>query len=379
MSNNDMDAVKGDLLATVFAGEDDLPDENEDILKSVSGEDDDDIPAGGTIEDDDQDDLDEGSDEDPSDVLLREGDEEQQQQQKPKARKVEKGRKATEPVGNRSEQLSLTPQQISGKYQTDRNDNVVMNGQIIAKAGTERKVFEMFRNSFEQSNAQQMAMTEHIHKVVAAGKELNRRYQDLQANKNYGERIGLDETETRQALDIAALAKNDPKSAVKKFLTLMQLNGTTIEDIGTDVPLDAKTVAEQAVADYIKREKAEAAKKDPEPTTGNVDDPVFKEAKDFLDRNPQASKFVVQLDEAKAKFPHLTYDQCWDLLKKGIQRAQQKQQQTRGKPKNAPSDPGTSAPRGRKRTISSRNVTPDPNQSFKQIGADLLKELRTQE
>ena len=372
-----MDAVKGDLLATVFGGEDDdLGNEDENILNSAD-EGDDDIPEGDQIEDDDQGNEEDEDGTDPSDVLLNEGDE-PQQKTKQKARKGTKGRQSTTPVGDRSEQLTLTPQQITGKYQTDANGNVVIDGRIIAKAGTERKVFEMFRNSFEQSNSQQLAMTQHIQKVVSAGKELHRRYQDLQANKNYGERIGLDVNETKQALDIAALAKNDPKMAVKKFLTLMQLNGTTIEDIGTDVPLDAKTVAEQAVANYVKQQGA-TAKKDPAPATNPVDDPALIEAKDFLDRNPQATQFVQQLDEAKAKFPHLTYDQCWDLLRKGIQRAQQSKQPTRGKPKNAPRDPGTPAPTGRKRTIPSRNLTPDPNQSFKQIGADLLKELRTQE
>ena len=373
MSNvDDMDNVKAGIMDTVFGGEDmDTTDDTLDLDDTNDHSDDldNDDDHGDDI---DNDDHSSGSD---TDRELDAGGEQDKSRDK-RAREKEKmaGQTRNDPKQT-TEDVSLSPQEIVGKYDVDKAGNVVINGQIIARSGPERKIFEKFRNTFEEVNRQQHQMVKHIQDVVAAGKELKQKYDTLRENRGYGERIGLDDAETKQALDIAALAKNDPKAAAKKFLTLMQLSGTTIDDIGTEVPLDPATIAEQAVQKYVAEQEAKAKK---EATTEPVESPEAKEAREWLDRNPKAVPFVQQLDQAKSRFPHLSYDQCWTLLQQGIDRAKKNADQ-QDRQRAAPKDPGTSQKTRTRRRQPPKSTIPDSAKSFKQIGADLLRELNSKE
>lgn len=373
MSNvDDMADVKAGIMDTVFGGED--MDTTDDTLDLEDTDDrSDDLDDGGDHNDDIDDDLDTSSGDTDRELDARG---EQDKGRDKRAREKEKmvGQTRNDPK-SATEDVSLNAQQIIGKYDVDQAGNVVINGQVIARAGPERKIFEKFRNTFEEVNRQQHQMVKHIQDVVSAGKELKKRYDDLRENRGYGERIGLDDAETKQALDIAALAKNDPKAAAKKFLTLMQLSGTTIDDIGTEVPLDPATIAEQAVQKYVAEQEAKAKK---DTATEPVETPEVKEAREWLERNPNARPFVQQLDQAKTKFPHLSYDQCWTLLQQGIDRAKKRAEQQDPK-RAAPKDPGTSQKTRTRRRQPPKSTIPDSAKSFKQIGADLLRELNSKE
>jgi len=372
-NSSDIENLQDDLVDTIFAGDDEF--EKDDDLK-LEG----DVPGGDTLDDDD-------NDEDPKgqskSELEAELEAELMGEEEGKTPIKEKAQKPTTPVAKKPEQQQQQADQFSTKdiitpYETDAAGNITLNGKVIAKSGTERKMFERFRGEFQKQHRQTVELSQHMQKVVDAGKQLKAKYDKLIESKNYGDTIGLVDAEQRQALEIAAMSKVDPKGAAKKFLTLMQLNGIDLSELGTPDVMDPKTIAEQAVQQYIASQKQNEPEKQPASATLPVDvpdTPEAREAMSFLEKTPQARPFVQYIDDAKSRFPHLSYDQIWHNLQQGVARAKAKAAQKPEQKK--PVDPAsTSQTRQRKRPQKFRNSSADPNQSFKQIGRDLLKDIQ---
>src|SRR5690606_16143991 len=78
-------------------------------------------------------------------------------------------------------------------------------------------------------------------------RELMTRYKSLKDQKNYPQSLGLNDDEIKQAAEIMAQIKLDPKAGVRKILTILHMNGTDLSDLGVTGPLDPKEVARQTL------------------------------------------------------------------------------------------------------------------------------------
>lgn len=250
-------------------------------------------------------------------------------------------------------------------FKEDRQGNFIdKDGNIIVRRGKSRDIFVKIKKAYLKEQNTNKQLSTQFQETVAAARELLTRYNDLKSKKNYFESVGLSDDEAKQAADIGALIKLDPKAGVRKMLTLLHLNGTDLSDIGVTGPVDAQTVARHML------EMQEAKR----PKEKSEEDKVREEVQGFLGRHPTAREYSGVLAEAKRRFPQMTYDELWYQLLLHAKQPQQQQQKPPARviPRNTQREQRPTAPVAGK--LSLKAV--DPSQSFSQIGRDLLRDLK---
>ena len=102
------------------------------------------------------------------------------------------------------------------RYKQDKHGNLVDdNGKVIVKAGKDRGVFEKVKNKLSQREKELGDLSHRLLDITKATRELIGRYKALQEQKTYGAKLGLQETEEREAIELFARFKTDPKAALK--------------------------------------------------------------------------------------------------------------------------------------------------------------------
>lgn len=306
-----------------------------------------------------------GVDEDNDDLFSNENDEEDAGDDDNTAKA------ATDPV----EEDGDDEEDLTKKYKEDRYHNLVDDkGQIIAKAGSQREVFEKTKKRLLKEREQHTATRNHLQSVAQAGNELLERYKALRQTADYYKTIGLSEAEAKEALDLHARFKTDPKGALRYVLTKVQLAGNDLTDIGVSGPLDARAIADEAIRKFQSSQ--------PKPTAKTPEQEVQEVAQQFLKDFPDAAQHIPAIAAAKQKFPQMTLHQIWlqyqlHQLKKQLSTATGA---VAGKPKGSsppvkPHNGTTRDPKRRGLDLSPR----DHSKSFNDIGKELLRDIRALE
>lgn len=277
----------------------------------------------------------------------------------------------TEPVVKQPPVDEETKRNDRFAFKEDRQGNFIdKDGRIIVRAGRQRDLFVKIKKAYLKAEQQRDTVFSDYQETVSAAQELLRRYNDLKATKTHFEKVGLSEPEAQQAAEIGALMKLDPKAGVRKILTILHLNGTDLSDIGVTGPVDPKEVARHTL------EMQEARK----PKEKSAEDIAKEEVQGFLGRHPDARQYSGPLAEAKRRFPHMSYDQIWFQLLLHANKQQEKPQQQRPPanpiPRNSRRD---TAPVGERPNGKLSLKAVDPSLSFKDIGRDLLRDIRALE
>lgn len=344
----------------------DLSDLEDSIVNTFDENDDDDIEfADDTddttqIEDDDddfrrnEDDVDDfdrtpDDDDDPDDRRVSEPDDQRQRQDR------------REPENKRNEKF---------QFREDKAGNFVdEDGNIVVRAGKSRDIFVKIKKAWQSEQRKVMDITQEFNKVITAGRELHKKYTELQANKTLAEQRGLTPEENQVAVDLAALNKIDPKQAVRKILTIAHGNGIDLSDLGVTGPLDAETVAKQAVEKYLAAQK---------PVVKTDEELAQEEADGFLKRWPDARQHVDLIVQAKERYPLMSFDQIWFEILWNAKRPQKQSQK-----KDERGDPRHVIPRNNSRGSTGGVVNGklslkavDPTKSVHDIGQELLRDIR---
>lgn len=277
----------------------------------------------------------------------------------------------TEPVVEEVDQ-EFSAAEGSKFYDADERGNLVdKQGRIVAAAGKERSEFQKIRDNFKQEREQNHKLTRSLVELTRETKALWGKYKELRDRKSPAMEFGLNTNEEREAMQIAALAKADPMAAVKRVLTIAQLRGMDISDLGVQAPLDPAVIARE-VAQIQQNEQRKA---EPEP------DPMQKEVDDFLSRNPDAygtdnngRPLVQYIAEAKARFPQMTLDQIWYQIKASAQKTRTRKGATATRPVSRRQ---TTVQRNKSKGVSLEAA--HPSNSFDSIATQLLKDIQADE
>lgn len=247
-------------------------------------------------------------------------------------------------------------------FKADKAGNLVdKDGKVVFAAGRPRALYEKVKTALYQSDKDKQELTQTLTGVISSAKQLMSRYKQLKEQKNYPQSLGLTDDEIKQASEIMAQMKLDPKAGVRKVLTILHMNGTDLSDLGVTGPLDPKEVARQTLA------LQEANK----PKAKTPQEEARAEAIAFFNRHSDAEPHVGMITEAKRRFPHMTLDQIWFQIKLAAATA------SVGKQSRKPAGkPDRVIPRNSQRNgkLSLRSV--DPSKSFSDIGKELLRDLQ---
>lgn len=339
--NNERDAILKNLLAN------EEPEDNETGLNE-------DIDTGN------EDDFDNGDEDDFDQPLEASQEEEQPVEEK------QPTQQPTAPVANAD--APLDTKKLG--FKADKAGNLVdAEGKIVFTAGRSRALYEKVKGAlYKESQAKEEILTE-FNKVTTAARELLGRYNTLKEDKNYGEKLGLTPDENKQAAEMMAQMKLDPKTGIKKILTMVHLAGTDLSDIGVKGPLDAKEVARHML-------ELQEAKK---PKEKSAEDAAKEEGMAFLGRHPDAVPHVQMIADAKMRFPHMSLDQIWFEIKRSASRPAPTAPVEKPTRQRQPAQkPGRIIPRNGNRSQLSLKPA-DTTKSFSDIGRELLRDINNLE
>jgi hypothetical protein len=359
-------------------GENDFED---DFLKSI-GEDEGDKTNGDDVLNDNEGDEGDGDNEqeerslsEDDDLGLDEGDQQQErQQERQPAREQQQQRR--QPQGDQQQQIK-DPFDPRARFE-DRNGALYLNGQLVAKGGWQRKIFEGFRKRTIQANADAKAMAGRLVQIAEGGKQLMERYKTLEANKNLFEKAEISFDDQREALDFILAYKKDPLAGLKLILTKAQMRGVDIKQLG----VAGNSFDPSVITNDVKKLLDEGLKPVREMTAASADaQKVSAEVTGFFDRNPEADQFAQMLPgsytelanilkKAKATAPNVSLDDHWkalhyELLKQGVK--------LDGTTTVVKDEPRRQPPRNRRERRA--RGTYNGSESFGDIGKDILAEI----
>jgi hypothetical protein len=262
--------------------------------------------------------------------------------------------------------------------QNRRGDILDIDGKVLFPAGRPRNAWSKLKKAWNEQRDNNKALVAHAQELATVGRELFKRYNELKEKSDIGKSFALDQRETQEALELMSLAKRDPKAAVRSILTKLHLGGTDLSDIGVTGPVDAKEVARHVVElQEIDRQKRLKERQE------SAEESAKQEAQAFILANPDSQRYLGLITDAKYKFPHMTLDQIWSELKRSARKAAVQRRNGAGNTgqqppafREPPARNGSRDRRGGER-LSLKAV--DPSKSFKQIGAELLRDLKAME
>lgn len=315
--------------------------EDDSSTDDVEDEDDNDEPDAGDDDTNDEDDDDESSTE-PVDEI-----------------KAARDRLFGEKKEKKEEKDSL-------RFAEDKHGNLVdKDGKILFTAGKGRALFEKLKKGINESTVKLNGANRELQEIKFHAGNLVKTHKELLAKVEGYKQHGLNDTEVSEALAMRAQFKLDPQGAVRNLLTKLHLNGTDLSNIGVNAPLDPKALAQHFMAEHEARL--------PKPET--PEEAARKEAQTFLNMHPDAAQHVALIAEAKQAYPHMSLGQIWFEIKSAAMRKKASAKPVEKQPqKVAARNNSSTHPQSSKRVLSTAPV--DPNTSYKDIGKQLLKDLK---
>lgn len=126
------------------------------------------------------------------------------------------------------------------KYTVNKaGDLVNAKGEILAKSGTERRLYQNMHKAQDQAalaRQENASLRTKVIQAVNIGRELQQRLKLVQEQSGAGAKLGLSEQEVTAALQTAAELKQNPAQGLKKLLTQLSVNGINIESLGLENP-----------------------------------------------------------------------------------------------------------------------------------------------
>lgn len=267
------------------------------------------------------------------------------------------------------------------RFAQDKKGNLLdKNGKIVATAGKERGIFEKLRGRLKERETALANSATQLAQIAAGTRDLMQKYKALQEEKGYGQQLGLEASEQKEALELFARSKIDPKAVIKHILTKAHLAGTDLSDIGVSGPLDPAVVARH-VYDL---QKAEEAKNKPTTTEPVRQDDGQEEAKKFFNDHPEAmnepEELLNAVAQAKNRFPHLSLSHIYTKIKLHVVQQNKKPQGKIDDPARRvnPHNGGS----GSERRSNKKGIdihARSPSNSFNDIGKELLRDLQSLE
>ncbi len=268
------------------------------------------------------------------------------------------------------------------RLKQDRAGNLLNSaGQIVVRAGRERKFFEDAKKRVVAEVTMNTRLAKNMQQIAGAAKELHARYQTLQQSKGMFDQAGLNSDEQLQMLNIATEFKKNPVDGIKKMLTMAHMQGVDLKTLGVAGGIDARTIAEE-----VKRTVSDQLKPITERETANRADREALEqarntAEEFFQRNPDAlaaqqemgaENFNKIIFDAKRRFPDMTLTEIWLRIKVAAANGGPVQTQGRGQQRN-----DRRATEVVDRRPQRRPTRTTGTESFSDIGRSVLRDLQT--
>jgi hypothetical protein len=282
------------------------------------------------------------------------------------------------------------PQFQPGQITQDARGNFVgPNGQVVARAGMEARLYTdnvRARAQLAQETHRAQDVTNRLNRAVEIGQELHGRVTQLQEQlrdrNGTGARLGLNDGEQIQALQLAAEAKRDPVATIRKLLTMAATAGVDVSKIGiAPGGVDAKSlvdivrqeisqvtapIRQRTEQEQIQQQRTQAAQAQLRQTESEVHG--------FFNENPGARQYIPIFHAvlSEPQFQNMSLGEVWAKIQLNMMRMNQNKGQQR--PNGNSMRRNLPAGRGAPLNYGTNNVAP-VNASYDQILRDTLDQL----
>lgn len=214
----------------------------------------------------------------------------------------------------------------NAEVQPDQQGNLVdANGQIVARAGKERKLYQNGFNAgrarLDYERRRSDELQQRLNKAIEIAEAVNR---DLEQAKNRPDMVreaGLSTDEHMQAIQFAVQAKRDPVNALKQLLTLASTRGIDLTQVGLQPgAIDPKSFQDQLLTalrselnPIREQQQREQQLRDADRQTRERLSATENQVKTFFDENPEARSYmhVFQAIYNEPRFQNMPLSEAW--------------------------------------------------------------------
>jgi hypothetical protein len=242
----------------------------------------------------------------------------------------EQGREeARAPQRQQPGQQQQRPLPRGAEVQADQRGNLVgADGKVVAKAGFEARMYQETQRSRRElatEQARSQDLSSRLTRAIELGQQFHQRIEGLTAQLNdrntAAARLGLNDGESIQAMQLAAEAKRDPVATLKKLLTMAAAAGVDVTRIG----IAPGGVDSQALMGMVQNEirgaltplqqrmQAEQYQAAQQETAQRVYQETEREVNGFFIANPAAREYIPIFHAvlSQPQFQHMSMSEVW--------------------------------------------------------------------
>lgn len=310
--------------------------------------------------------------------------------ERPQRRARDQFGREPQPRRGQQQQQQQQPQiPQSAGVRADARGNLVdpRNGQIVARAGKEARLYQaavnttrQFSQFREQAQARVTDVSNRLNRAVQIATELNTRLEAVQARDQQVQRLGITPQEQMEAMQMVAMSKTNPIQALKTILTRAAANGIDLQQLGiqgtggmaalADV---LRTEIDQRMQPLKQRTEAEQRQEQQRTQQERERQDAQSHVAGFFSQNPEAKQFLPAFDAVLQKHPGTSLGEIWASIKMNLMQRQMMQSQGDGGRTRR-----RGAPNGRSHLPSApRSMMAPVNQTYDQIARDVMDEYGT--
>lgn len=273
----------------------------------------------------------------------------------------------------------------------DRGNLIGPDGKVVAKAGFEARMYQDLHRSRGELGRTQSQLTDtsgRLNRAVEIGQTLHTENVQLKeriANLS-GTKLGLNDQETIQAMQLAAESKTNPVAAIKRMLTMAAARGVDLTQIG----VQNGGVDSKALVDLVREEMAKLAqplqqqqqldrqRREQEQQQQQQNQNAEQEVMSFFQQNPDAQQHLKIFEQvlANPQFSKMSLGEVWARIQLNLMRNERAPQ--RNNIRQNPLQQRRSLPAGRGMPQSSNADIASPNASYDEILRGVLDEVGVQ-
>ena len=239
-------------------------------------------------------------------------------------------RQGRQPQGRQQPaQQQARPLPRGAEVQADQRGNLIgPDGKVVAKAGFEARMYQEAQRSRRELTTEQARsqdLSGRLNRAIELGQQFHGRVEQLTAQLNdrntAAARLGLDDSESITAMQIASEAKRDPVSALKRILTMAAAAGVDVTKIGiAPGGVDSQALMGMvqneirgALSPLQQRMQAEQQTQQQTEVARRVYQETEREVQGFFIQNPTAREYIPIFHAvlSNPQFQHMSMGEVW--------------------------------------------------------------------
>lgn len=284
-----------------------------------------------------------------------------------------------QPAQQRQPKSAQRPIPARAEVKPDAKGNLVdAAGKIVAKAGTEARLYQKGQHAQRALNAEQGRASDlqgRLGQAVQIGRDLHAEVQQFKAREAQLKEFGLTPEDQLEALRLFSGLRRDPATTIQSLLTRAAAKGIQLNNLGTPGGIDVKSITEllkTEIATQLNPLKERNAQEETQRKEREQEDQrkqrVTDEVNSFFAQNPDARDHLSVFENVLSdpRYSTMSLGEVWARIQLNLERRQRTQ------PVNSRTPSRGSMLNGRRMPAAGNTEISSVNESYDSILKDIL-------